>query len=236
MIPKKIHYCWFGRNPLPDIVEKCIASWQKFLPDYEIIRWDEDNYDVRKNNFVRQAYSHKKYAFVSDFARFDILQEHGGIYMDTDVELLQNLDKFLIYPCFTGFESPILVNPGVIIGAEKRSQLIGYMKSYYELNDGFNPDKIETVVSIMTDYLTSNGLKLNNKLQKIQDVTIFPTEYFAPLGFQTGKLNITDNTVSIHHYAGSWLSTRDKIKITLYRIFNNLLSDEIFTKVRGFFK
>lgn len=236
MIPKKIHYCWFGKKPLPAIVEKCIASWEKFLPDYEIIRWDENNYDVTKNNFLQQAYFHKKYAFVSDFARFDILQEYGGIYMDTDVELLQNLDQFLIYPCFTGFESPVLVNPGVIIGAEKSSKLIGYMKSYYELNDYFNPEKVETVVTIITNHLISNGLELNNTLQNIQDVTIFPTEYFAPLGFQTGKLHITDNTVSIHHYAGSWLSTQDKLRVTVFRMFNNLLGDQLFTKVRRLFK
>jgi mannosyltransferase OCH1-like enzyme len=236
VIPKKIHYCWFGGNPLPEIVVKCINSWLKFLPDYEFIRWDEDNYDVYKNTFITDAYLAKKYAFVSDYARFDILSQYGGIYLDTDVEILKNLDNFLAFSCFTGFESYNLVNPGVIIGSQKDAELIAYMKSYYESVAKFNPNAPETVVSIITKYLVENGLKLNNTEQIVAGAIIFPTEYFAPLGFQTGKLAITPNTVSIHHYAGSWLGKDEIFKLKIFRFLTNLLGEKKFYSLRQLLK
>lgn len=235
MIPKIIHYCWFGTNTPPPIIDKCIKSWHKVLPDYKIIRWDESNYDVNKNKFISTAYKVKKFAFVSDYARFDILSEYGGIYLDTDVELIKTLNPFLLHKTFTGFEKYDLVNPGVIIGAEKGSPLVEYMKSYYE-NRIFDPSRIETVVSIMTNYLYTKGLKLNNSMQIVDGTNIYPTEYFAPLGFQTGKLHKTENTVSIHHYASSWLTKSDKFKLFLSRNLTNFMGAKLFNQIKKTFK
>lgn len=233
MIPKKIHYCWFGRNPMPDILLKCMASWEKYLPGYEIIRWDEDSYDVDKIPFTREAYQHKKYAFVSDYARFDILLGQGGIYMDTDVELLKPLDPFLQHQVFTGFEKDDLVAPGLILGAQSGQSVIAEMKAHYEKQDGFHPDRnAETVVAIMTALLAEKGLKLDNTFQEVDGTAVYPRDYFAPMDFQSNRLVTTDNTVSIHHYAGSWLSSREKVKVKMFQLLTNVLGAERFARLR----
>lgn len=232
MIPKKIHYCWFGRNPEPPLIEKCIASWRKFLPDYEIIRWDEDNYDVEKIPFTKQAYIDRKYAFVSDYARFDILSSEGGIYMDTDVELIKTLDNFLHHEVFTGFEKKDLVAPGLIIGAVPHAAPVQFMKCYYEQKTAFSPNDVETVVTVMTRYYVERGLRLDDTLQQVEETTIYPTEFFAPLDFQSSRLLVTERTVSIHHYAASWLSASEKIKVKAFQFFTNLLGEQKFSKLR----
>ena len=239
MIPKKIHYCWFGRNPFPPIIEKCIATWQTVLPEYEIKRWDESNFDVSQNNYVKEAYEAKKYAFVSDFARFDILYREGGIYLDTDVEILRNLDNFLHHKMFTGFENEKCVAPGLILGAIPKANLIGYLRNYYldksfAKSDGsFN---MESIVSIMTKILLDRGLRLDGEFQIVEEIAIYPTDYFSPLQFHTGKLCKTSNTVSIHHYAGSWLSYDDKFKLFFYRMFTNLLGHNLFNQIKNYKK
>lgn len=237
MIPKKIHYCWFGRNPMPQIILKCIESWKLFLPDYEHLLWNEDNYDVNKIAYTSDAYKWKKYAFVSDYARFDILNKQGGIYLDTDVELLKSLNPLLENKAFTGFEKHDLVAPGLILGAVPGHPVIAYMKSYYEKQKGFHPEKnMETVVAIMTNYLTEKGLTPNNTYQVISDMVIYPTEYFAPMNFQNNKVTITDKTFSIHHYAGSWLSSTEIVKIKIYQYLNNALGEKYFLKLRNLLK
>lgn len=237
MIPKIIHYCWFGRNPQPEIIIKCLKSWQKFLPDYEIILWNEDNYNVEKIPFTREAYQHKKFAFVSDYARFDILEQHGGIYLDTDVELLKSLDDFLYHRAFTGFEKYDLVAPGLILGAEPSHSVISWMKSYYEKEGGFHPERnMITVVYIMTEYLKKQGLIPNNTLQEVEGLTVYPQEYFAPLNFQNNSLEITPNTASIHHYAGTWLSSKAAAKVKIYQLLNKALGEKLFKFVRNLFK
>lgn len=234
MIPKKIHYCWFGRNPMPEILLKCLESWKKFLPDYEIILWNEDNYDVEKIPFTREAYYHRKFAFVSDYSRFDILEQQGGIYLDTDVELLRSLDPFLRHSAFTGFEKEDLLNPGLILGAVPGHPVISWMKEHYEREPGFDPAKnMITVVYIMTEYLKKHGLVPNNTLQEIEGLTVYPTEYFAPLSFQNNTLKITPNTVSIHHYAGTWLSPKDAARVKLYQWLNKILGEKLFKFVRN---
>ena len=209
----------------------CIDSWTRFLPDYEIIRWDESNFDVHSIPFTSQAYEAKKYAFVSDYARFKILFELGGIYMDTDVELLKSLDAFLHHRAFTGFEKKDQVAPGLILGAEPHMPVIRYMQEYYENLPGYTPE-MDTVVAIMTKFLVSKGLRLDNTLQTVEETTVYPMEYFSPLNFQTNKLERTKNTVSVHHYAGTWLSGRQKFKVRLYQLLNSILGEENFKRLR----
>lgn len=217
MIPKKIHYCWFGGKPLPNSVKKCIKSWKKFCPDYEIIEWNESNYDVNKIPFIQQAYQAKKYAFVSDYARLDIIHSEGGIYLDTDVELLKNLDPLLVNQCFLAMELPGLVATGLGFGAQKGhwflKENIGF---YHKLN--FDANNIITCVNITTDLLKKYDLTSDNSKQTLKDMIILPTEYFCPMNYQTKEIKITEKTYSIHHYDASWQSNKMKLKTLLKNI------------------
>jgi mannosyltransferase OCH1-like enzyme len=225
MIPKIIHYCWFGRNRLSPLMFKCIASWRKFLPDYQIIEWNEDKFDVDTIPYTKEAYSKKKYAFVSDYVRFYVLYHYGGIYLDTDVEVLMSLNPLLNHKMFSGFESSDRVAPGLILGAEKHQNFIKCMIDGYNNRSFINRDgslNCETVVSYMTEALLDKGLVLNGEYQVVADFTIYPMEFFSPKSLETGKLNITENTYSIHHYAASWRGKRYKIKRFIYeRIATN---------------
>lgn len=217
MIPKKIHYCWFGRNPLPESAQKCIASWKKYLPDYEIIEWDEDNFDVNCIPYTTQAYEAKKYAFVSDYARFKILYEHGGLYFDTDVEVIRPLDDIIANGSFMGFEiNPCkerpfgAVNPGVGMGAEKGMEVYATILQYYSQLNFINKDgsynTIDAVVNITTRELIKVGLKKTDDIQTVADITIYPSDYFNPFNDITGKLNKTKNTRTIHWFTKTWLN------------------------------
>ncbi len=228
MIPKVIHYCWFGGNKKPESAEKCIKSWKKYFPDYEIKEWNEDNYDVRKIPFISQAYDAGKYAFVSDFARFDILYEHGGIYFDTDVEVIKSFDDIVAAGAFMGCESDggktvdgkpsITVAPGLCLGAEKGMSLYKDIIDYYS-GESFLDESGNTtsVVWRVTGLLLKDGLENTDKIQKIRDVTIYPSEYFNPYDYVAGIMKKTENTHSIHWYSMSWLSKREIIKMKLAR-------------------
>ncbi|WP_286145259.1 glycosyltransferase family 32 protein [Bacteroides caecimuris] len=215
MIPKIIHYCWFGGNPLPRSAQKCIDSWRKFFPGYEIKRWDESNYDVNVIPYTRDAYSAKKYAFVSDYARFDVLYREGGIYFDTDVEVIRSMDDIVEAGAFMGFETVkpgahVMVAPGLGLGTEPGNPLYAgilehYRSSLFLLKDSeSNP---VTVVTHATQILNEYGLKDDDKsIQTIRGIKIYPPEYFCPRSTIDGKLYLTDNTRSIHHYAQTWQS------------------------------
>lgn len=214
MIPKIIHYCWFGRNPLPKDAKRCIASWRKHLPDYEIKEWNEDNFDIDVCSYVREAYDARKYAFVSDFARFYILYRYGGVYFDTDVEVVKPMQHIIDAGNFMAIEQslatngndptlPIGVAPGLGIGAEAAAPLFKEILDYYanihfDINDG-------TVVIHTTGILNRHGLKNENTLQHVAGFTIYPADYFCPMDSTTGIVTLTDNTVSIHHYSCSWM-------------------------------
>lgn len=186
MIPKKIHYIWLGGNPLPKIVEKCIKSWKRFCPDYEIIRWDESNLDLNECEYVRDAYNEKKWAFASDYFRFKILQNEGGIYLDVDVLLLKGLDALLDAPCFVGFEKneyDLTINPGLIMGAEKNNKFICDMVERYKI-DKFEKigNKYETICIKSTNLLVEKyGLKIKDECQDLKDVKVYSAEYFCPM-------------------------------------------------------
>ncbi len=213
LIPKKIHYCWFSKNPIPEYLQKCIASWQKYCPDYEIIRWDEYNYDVEKNLYMKQAYEAKKWGFVPDIARLDILYNHGGIYLDTDVELLKNLDDLLYQQAFVGVEKWGNINMGGGSGAVAHHPVIKKMLEYrihekFIMEDGtYNQT---TCGYYETKPLMELGMRPDNTIQNIEDMTIYSSDFFHPYDYMSGETYITDNTFSIHHFNGGWM---DKSKI-----------------------
>lgn len=217
-IPKVIHYCWFGRGPKPKLAERCIASWRKFLPDYKIIEWNEDNFDVNAMAYTKEAYEAKKYAFVSDVARLKILYEHGGVYFDTDVEVIRPLDDILARGAFMGLEQdPIpptsggIVNPGLGLAVAPGLGLVKNILETYQKQHFLKPDgsyNLKTIVQYTTEELLSRGLHPSSGIMEIDGLFIYPTEYFNPKGKGT-KAKITKNTRTIHHFAGSWHSLRD---------------------------
>lgn len=231
MIPKTIHYCWFGRNPLPSSARKCIASWKKYLPDYEIKEWNEDNFDVNCIPYTRDAYAAKKYAFVSDYARFWILYHYGGVYFDTDVEVIRPMNDIIAKGPFMGWEKPgstgvYSIAPGLGLAANKEQPL------YQEILDGFEDltfynEKGEinkyTMIPFITDLLTQKGLKKDGSLQVIDDVILYPSEYLCPMEYFTGKVTITDNTYAIHWYTMTWLPKTAIWKFKLMRLVRRFL-------------
>ena len=226
MIPKIIHYCWFGGKPLPKSAEKCMASWKKYLPDYEIKRWDESNFDVNAIPYTREAYAACKYAFVSDYARFWILYHYGGVYFDTDVEVIRPIDDIINRGGFLGVESNrngiYTVNPGLGFAATQGSAVIGEMVNLYSTFHFTNTDgasDLKNIVEITTDYLSSKGLQNTDEIQDCCGFTIYPKDYFCPIDYETRELKITENTRTIHHYAESWVPRSTRFKNALSRLF-----------------
>lgn len=240
MIPKIIHYCWFGRNPLPNSAKKCIASWKKFFPNYEIIEWNEENFDINSFPYIVEAYNAKKYAFVSDYARFKILHEHGGLYFDTDVEVIKNMDNIISAGPFMGFEiNPCksrkygAVNPGLglcaLPGMKIYENILQYYKQlHFVLPDGSYNIK-DAVVNITTRELVKAGLINKEGIQQLDELVIYPSEFFNPFDDATGKLNITSNTYSIHWYSKTWMDV-SHIKQFLSRIIHRCLGTDIKSK------
>lgn len=209
MIPKKIHYCWFGKSELPKFAKKCIESWKKYCPEFEIIEWNENNYDVYKNSYMKEAYENKKWAFVSDFARLDIIYREGGFYLDIDVELIRSLDSLCNKHCVLGIESTGYINTGLGFGAEKENKVIELMLKEYKnihflISQGIFNDLPCPVRN--TFPLVKYGFdKTSNNIQVILNAYIYPKEYFCPVDYETEELNITSNTFSIHHFNGTWI-------------------------------
>lgn len=239
IIPKIIHYCWFGRNPLPELAKKCIESWKKFLPDYEIKEWNEDNYDVRKIPYIAQAYDAKKYAFVSDFARFDILYKYGGVYFDTDVEVIKPLDDILEHGAFAGVEragDAGSLNAGLGIASPAASPVYKEILDSYKESSFVKADgslDLTTVVTRVSNIFKKHGLKDVDEIQEVAGVTVYPAEYFCPKNFETGELHITENTRTIHWFDGSWMPqfvvVQQQMKQKIYRKFGkNAFSKVIF--------
>lgn len=226
MIPKIIHYCWFGRGPLPELAQKCIASWKKYLPDYEIKEWNEDNFDVNIIPYTAEAYQAKKYAFVSDYARFWILYKYGGIYFDTDVEVIRPIDDIIAKGNFMGCETDASgsdacsVAPGLGLGVNPGLGLVKKMLDYYEgqhfVHEAVMRNQI-TVVHIATKVLLDNGMRNVPDIQQVDDVWIYPSEYFCPINVTTGRIHVEKHTRTIHHYAGTWVDKKFSLKEILKR-------------------
>lgn len=215
MIPKIVHYCWFGMNPKPKLVEKCILSWKKYCSDFQFMEWTEATFDISTTpQYVQDAYKEKKWAFVSDFVRFAMLVEYGGIYLDTDVELLKPLDHFLVHAAFSGTEDGQFVSAG-IMGCEKGYPLFRDFRDYYQRLSFYNQDgtqNITTVVVMLTEWCETKGYRPVNIYQDVQGFAIYPSEYFYPLSNADRVMRKTENTVAIHWFAGSWVSEESKKK------------------------
>ncbi len=230
MIPKIIHYCWFGGNDIPENLQHCIDSWKKVMPDYEIRRWDESNYDVSKCDYIKEAYEAKKWAFVSDYARLDICYTYGGIYLDTDVEVIKRFDELLLLEGFCGMEKgksklPNEANVGLGMGLEKGLEIGRILRDDYHTRHFKKEDgslDMTPCPTIQTRVLRKMGLELNDRIQVINGMTVFPTDYFCPMNQYTGKTVITDNTYSIHHYFGSWNSEADQYRRILRMKYSKL--------------
>lgn len=250
MIPKIVHYCWFGGNPLAEDAKKCIVSWKKYFPDYEIKEWNESNFDVNCNAYVKEAYDAGKWAFVSDYARFDILYKYGGIYFDTDVEVIKSFDDILARGGFMGQEvgTPsgvslvsnqaglgIAVNPGLGIavapGLQLYKEILDYYNSLHFIKGGVMDTT--TICTHITEILKKHGYDEHNKvIQEVAGITVYPPEYFCPLDYATGKLNITSNTRSIHWYTASWQSPYSKFKTKLQHLLGPDITEKII-KAKG---
>jgi hypothetical protein len=214
MIPKIIHYCWFGRKPLPELSKKCIESWQKYLPDYEIREWNESNFDVNIIQYTQEAYGMKKYAFVSDYARFHILNKYGGLYFDIDVEVISSFENIVKTGSFMGFQKGKGwdniggVAPGLGMGCIPKHPFIRTLLERYKSLSFINNDgslNLKTVVAYTTENFLDRGLRTEDVIQNIAGFTLYPTDYFCPIAFGSDECAITKNTLSIHHYASSWL-------------------------------
>ena len=217
MISKKIHYCWLGGGKKPKLAEKCIKSWKKYCPDYEIIEWNESNLDISSFPlYTRQAYEKKKWGFVPDYIRLWLVYQYGGIYLDTDVELIKKPDGLLEHPAFFGFEDSGFVALGLMFGGEAGNSLIKEMMDDYLDRSFIKEDGSLDVTpspSINTKVFLRHGLVQNNTFQVVEDkAVVFPADYFCPLGYYSGKTRITDNTVSIHHFMASWQTEDERLK------------------------
>lgn len=233
MIPKIIHYCWFGGSPIPKKDQYYIDSWKKYCPDYQIIKWNESNYDIGKNQYMKEAYSSRKWGFVPDYARYDIIYNNGGIYLDTDVEMIKPLDPLLENTAFMGFEDGVHVNCGLGFGAEQGNRIIeGLRDIYTELHFSNTDGSLNLTPSpiLGTDFLYKNGLVSNNLEQIVGNVKIYPTEYFSPKDYITGKVCITQSTYSIHHFNASWQSPHEH-RVMKFRRF---VGEDVFWKLVDF--
>ena len=231
MIPKIIHYCWFGGKEKPDLAKKCIDSWKKYCSEYEIREWNEESFDISfAPIYVQEAYQQKKWAFISDYVRLWAMYQWGGIYMDTDVELKKPLDSFLENKGFTGFEDDRYMVTG-IMAAEKGLPLMGELLSYYDgrrfIREDGSLDMTTNTVSI-TKTLQRLGFEANGKMQIREGFAIYPRDYFCPLDDATGKLFTSNNTVAIHWFNKSWLPENKRLRSRITRIFHRIFGVNCF--------
>lgn len=238
-IPKVIYYCWFGKGKKPFLAEKCIESWKKYCPDYRIVCINEDNFDVSQNRYAKEAYDAGKWAFVSDYARLKILYENGGIYLDTDVEIIKPIDTLIEQYGFMGFDDNGVVSTGLGFACEKGSELVGALLRDYDdisfvLPDGsFDltpcPDRnAKTIIKL--------GMDTNNQNQIFMGIRMLPEDYLCPIKYYTGRKIITKNTYSIHHFAASWTSATAKRTLFIKRIIGVKLYDKLYGKFLHRFK
>ncbi|MFR8171108.1 MAG: glycosyltransferase family 32 protein [Marvinbryantia sp.] len=240
MIPKKIHYCWFGKNPKPDIVTKCLKSWKKYMPEYEIIEWNEDNYDINKCAYIKEAYKAGKWAFVSDYVRFDVLNSMGGIYFDTDVELLRRIpEDVLNNTAFTGMESAGKVSPGLVFASIPHHPFLEEILKVYEQSEFVQSGKrkYKTVNEVTTEILEKKGFIQNQKYQKIYDIAIYPSDFFCGYNQDLQEFDIKPSTISVHHYAGTWKkkTIKDIIQKQIKKIFGKKIYMQLLKIKRKIF-
>lgn len=237
MIPKVIHYCWFGGNELPESALNCIESWKKYCPDYEIKEWNESNFDINSCAYVKEAYEAKRWAFVSDYARFKILYENGGVYFDTDVELIRPIDDMIARGSFMGAENTVsgkkgnlMVNPGLGVAVAPKDALYRELTEAYHTRHFMKADgslNLKTVVAYTTELLKKKGLEERNEIQEVAGIYVYPKEFFCPMDYETGELSVTEQTRSIHHYSATWHSKTEEYAMTLRRKLNKCLPRKV---------
>ena len=237
MIPKVIHYCWFGRNKKTELVEKCIASWKKYCPDYEIKEWNESNYTLN-HPYVKEAYKMKKWSFVSDYARLDIIYNYGGVYLDTDVELIKSLDDLREASCYIGRETGGEIASGLGFGAERGSDAVKMMINEYngihflKKNGSLDMTPCPIRNTKAFEKLGYNKERNEDSIIYLNNVVIYTKEYFAPQNYLTREINITPNTYSIHHYDGAWMGKKSRF----YKKVKSILGPDMMKmiyKIRG---
>lgn len=231
MIPKTIHYCWFGRGSKPKLAERCIASWRKYCPDYEIIEWNEDNFDVNMNGYTRMCHEQKKYAFLSDYVRLWVVEKYGGVYFDTDVELIKPMEALLENDAFYCFETPEFVNSGLGFGSVAGSETIKAMvEEYNSLLDGGSG--VIGCPKLNTAALEKLGLKKDGTLQRVADALVLPPDYMNPFNPATGVTKKTCNTVSIHWYSAACLSPWRRLRTRIMRPLHRIFGEDAFKRFR----
>ena len=225
MIPKIIHYCWFGRGEKPELAKRCIASWKKFCPDFEICEWNEDNCDYLAMPFMAEAYAAKKYAFVSDVMRLAVLEQYGGVYFDTDVEVVRDISPLLNDEGFIGFENNRFVNSGQVMAAVPHQPVVQAMIEEYKKMHFTNADGSLNAVGcphLNSDVMERFGLARSGQEQLVAGIHVYPADWFNPLDSVTGKLTKTENTYSIHWYSMSWLPKRTQIRAKIGRVIRRI--------------
>lgn len=235
MIPKVIHYCWFGRNPKPELIRKCISSWKKYCPDYIIKEWNEDNFDVNACAYIKEAYEHKKWAFVSDYARLYIIYHEGGIYLDTDIELIKPLDELLWYDAYFGYENKENVNTGLGFGAVKGEPVLEHiLRDYHGYHFLKEDGKFDVTPCPVRNsaVLRNMGFQLNGETTVQNGIAFLSTEWLSPMDYDSGDIKITGNTISIHHYSGAWMSKEELIIIDIERRLKKIIGKKFAFWVR----
>jgi len=238
-IPRIIHYCWFGKREKPAKIKMCIRSWQKHLHGYQIMEWNEDNFNLKTNLYVQQAYTAQKYAFVSDYVRLYALYHYGGIYMDTDVEVIQPLDRFLAHEAFSGFEDEVFLQSGTmgsIAGHHWIKELMDYYEQRNFLLENGRPDTTTNTL-LMTNNCRGKGLVLNGQYQVLHNgVAFYPRTYFSPYDYVNGGNYVSDESYTIHHFAKSWMPRHVRVRGELKRVAAKYFSPRLIAVMRMIFK
>lgn len=237
-IPKIIHYCWFGNNEKPTHIKRCIQSWRLYMPDYKIIEWNEKNYDCYKNEYMLNAYQQKKWAFVTDYVRFDVLYNYGGIYLDTDVELLQSIpEDIMLNTPFTCMEPSGKISPGLIFACEKHNNISKLMLDIYNKErflDNNGKPICKTVNNYLTELLVKYGYIEKNETQTVKGLTIYSSDYFCSYDLDVMEPKISLNSVSIHHYLGTW--RKKSLKNYLQKIIKVTFGVQLYRKCINFIR
>jgi mannosyltransferase OCH1-like enzyme len=238
-IPKIIHYCWFGRNELPELAIKCINSWKTHLPEYKLVLWNEENFDWQINDYVKEAYEQGKFAFVSDYVRLHALYHFGGVYMDTDVEVISPIDKFLLHRAFAGAESETQCGTGLMAAEQKHPWVKLLLNEYNMKSFIMKNGKMDTTAN--TALITKKTIEHYNWNPNIQyqklsdDLHIYPIDFFCAKDWRTGKVNITNQTFAIHHFSGSWFTKDEKKRLKRKRKIIKIITAIIGQRAFGNF-
>lgn len=229
MVPKLIHYCWFGQAEKSKLVKGCMDSWKNNLKDYQVIEWNETNFNIESNDFVKNAYGEKKWAFVADYCRLWALFNHGGIYLDTDVEVLRSFDD-LLGSNFLGYEQPRYLSTAVL-GFEKNDELIRFIMELYQAGE-FDYSIPNSKIFFQILQSKYNIPDLSDGMVQCGAAKIYPVDYFSPKDYVTKKVRITENSYCIHHFDGTWKGRGQRIKSGIQNMLIRLLGNKLYYKIK----